>query len=135
MLRAPLASRKVRPAGVASARPSRYETISVTWSAMSPSAAGQDLLFAAGVVKANQAVGGRDVDGSGFRIRKDAVHTEDVLVFDVLERGYCRSSEDRVRDRSSRPRDVPRRQRPGQKCCGRSSTRGPACSTRCQPKA
>ena len=53
-----------------------------------PVGASQHLLLGASVVEANQAVGGGDVDCAGLRVRKNAVDTKYVLVFDVV-RAAC----------------------------------------------
>src|SRR5580658_6743710 len=41
----------------------------------------QHLLFAAGIVEANQTVGGGDIDRAGLRVRKNTIHAEDMIVF------------------------------------------------------
>ena len=48
-----------------------------------PIGARQHLLLAAGVVEANQAVRGGDVDRAGFRVGKNSIDAKHVLVFDM----------------------------------------------------
>ena len=48
-----------------------------------PVGAGQNLLFAAGIIETNQSVGGGNVDRAGFRVKQDTVDAEHMLVLDM----------------------------------------------------
>ena len=104
MLRAPLESRNVSPAGVAIARPSTIGHHVCHVIGNQTVGACQELFLGATGAKPNQAIGRCYCYGAGLRVRPDSIHAEDMFVFHVQNGARIALAANPARDRNSPPK-------------------------------